>query len=98
MGHTTERAEFNSDDRVRCVVKMLEKLSEAEMIKLGDWLAELRDSHTREALGFSQCEQYLLTLLALIHRDGGHYTKKNGIPTSVRAASHILVSKLTDNE
>lgn len=31
-------------------------------------------------------ERYLYDLLAIIHRDGGHYTKKNGVEKSVNDA------------
>ena len=42
-------------------------------------------------------QSYLLNLLAVIHRDGGHYTEKHGINKSVKDAmlivSHFLVKE-----
>ena len=35
-------------------------------------------------------ERYLYDLLAIIHRDGGHYTEKNGLEKSVNDAIELI--------
>ena len=44
-----------------------------------------------------ECEKMLKNLLAVLHRDGGHYTKQHGIKKSVKDAISICLPLLQEN-
>jgi hypothetical protein len=48
------------------------------------WKKQYMDTH-----------QYLSNLLAIIHRDGGHYMNKHGIDKTVKDAHKILVGLMS---
>lgn len=59
-----------------------------------------RDFIERFVDGLVEKEDYkelLLNLLAVIHRDGGHYTQLAGLPTSVIDAFRIVPELYGDN-
>lgn len=60
---------------------------------IADWLRQRDHAHSRP-----DYERNLLDLLAVIHRDGGHYTEEHGRERSIKGAVEKVVKMLADGD
>ena len=92
----------------KCVTCMQPWNAEAELAVLRQDLETWRDwekllaaerANTAEAVRQrDEANQHLLNLLAIIHRDGGHYTTKHGVEESVKEAHQAWAELITRTE
>lgn len=76
-----------------------------EISKLESEVAELREGNTilkaerDEAIRTrDEIHHQLLNLLALAHRDGGHYVDEHGVEKSIADARDVMWRELTDEQ